>query len=182
MNALARHHTRPEAAYVWRDGWAPLDATWEVSVLALVDGDMHLDAGEPLFARLNYDEALGVADRYRAELVHEEHWPALEHTALILKPELRAPTADMSSVQWSRSHDAAVWRQLEDRHWDEAQAVLGDGKYWLKGAPPGKSRLMGWDKDGPQPGQSLWQPASVAHNRLHFDYGTTTKLVRRRTS
>lgn len=179
---MSTHHTRPEQVRIHESGWAPLNAEWEVTALSLLDTSQSLEDGSPLFARLNYDEACGVGMRFGAELFHVELWAALERVALILQPELRKPTAQMSSLEWSRSHDAAVWKQLRARVWSRAQPVLGDGKYWVTGAPAGKSRLMGWDKDGPGAGTALWQPAAVAHNRAHFDYGTTTKLVRRRRS
>ena len=175
------HHTKPHDATLSPHGWLPLDDKTEVTALPLWDMTQHLDDGTPLFARLNYDEALAVAAREGASLPKPEHIEALRRVGVQLVPYLGTPIAE-NAIEHSRRHDGDVWRQLRALGWTGGKPVAGAGKHWLADAPAGKSRLMGWDKDGPGPGLAWWQPASVAHNRQHFDDGTTTILVRPRQS
>ena len=171
------HHTRPAHAVLSPQRWLRLDAAWDVSALPLWDMQASLDDGTPLFARLNYDEALEVAAREGAQLPQPEHLEQLRRVGVQLQPYLGTPVAE-NAIEHSRRHDGDVWRQLRQLAWDGSRPVAGAGKHWIAGAPAGKSRLMGWDKDGAGPGTAWWQPASVAHNRQHFDDGTTTLLVR----
>jgi hypothetical protein len=101
----------------------------------------------------------------------------LRSVGLQLQPYLGTPTAETDIVHSIR-HDRDIRRQLIELGWDGKQPVFGAGKYWIDGANPGFSRLMGWDKDGPGPGTELWQPTAHAHfGRLHHDDGTTFHVV-----
>lgn len=172
------HHTRLTDVAVFI--WAPLNDEWEVCAPALIDLARKLPNGRPLLARLNYDEALAFAELVGGQLISAEQLEHLRKTARWqLIPYLGTPRAE-NEIQHSERHDGDVWRQLDVLSWDEKSAVMGAGKHWIAGAPPGRSRLMGWDKDGPGPRAVYWQPATVAHNRQHFDDGTTTLIVRRR--
>ena len=148
-----------------------------MTVLPLVDYGKYLDDGRNLFARLTYADALAVADLEGARLIDPETLVALGDFGVQLYPYLGTPTAETDEAN-SRLHDADVWRQLDAMGWSGEPAVSGAGKHWVLGAPPGRSRLMGWDRDGAGPGKALWQPLSVAHNRHHHDDGTTTMLER----
>lgn len=179
---MTRHRTLPDQAAV--AGWAPLDDKQEITVLPVLDPRFGVGEGEadPTFARLTYADALKVAKRYDATLPTPDDLKHLADVGLQLFPFLGTPTAE-TSLHHSKLHDADVWRQLRARDWvaDGAQQpVAGAGKHWVAGAPEGRSRLMGWDKDGPGPGRELWNPDMVAHNRHHHDDGTTTLLVRPR--
>ena len=173
------HHTLPAEAEVHETGWAPLDDAWEVTKVALVDTKHSLPDGTPLFARLNYDELLEVAKRYGAEMLTGADVELLRKVGVQLTPYLGTPIAENDIVH-SERHDANIWQQLRALDWDGNKPVIGDGKYWIAGAPPGRSRLMGADKDGAGPGLEWWQGDMIAHNRLHFDDMTTGKLKRRR--
>lgn len=157
--------------------WSRLDDTHEVTAVPLIDNAHSLESGMPLFARLNYDEALSVAGRYGARLIAPSEVEMLRNVGLQLMPFLGTPRAE-NGIEHSEAHDRDVWRQLRKLAWNGKRPVCGAGKHWVDGAPPGRSRLMGWDKDGAGPNKTWWQPDSVAHNRAHFDDGTTTVLVR----
>jgi N-acetylmuramoyl-L-alanine amidase-like protein len=174
--------SRPEDVRIHASGWATLPNGVEVTALPVQDVTATLDDGttddaEPLFARLTYDDALAVAERHGARLIAQETVHELGRNGLQLVPYLGTPIAETDIVH-SRRHDRDVWRQLRARGWNGAVPVAGAGKHWIAGAPAGRSRLMGWDVDGPGPGKTLWQPPMVAHNRMHFDDGTTTVLER----
>jgi hypothetical protein len=128
-----------------------------------------------LFARLTYADALLVAEREGARLIASEEVELQRKEGFQLVPFLGTPSAEVDIIH-SERHDSNVWRQLET--WDGQKAVCGAGKHWIDGAPPGLSRLKGWDKDGAGPGLLWWQPDMVAHNRHHHDDGTTTILAR----
>lgn len=175
------HHTKVSDAVVHISGWMRLPSGVEVTALPLVDKAQSLTEGDgsvrSLFARINYDEAFEVAAREGARLISPEELLELGSVGLQLVPYTGTPVAENDIVH-SERHDRDVWRQLRERGWDGLQPVSGAGKHWLDGAPPGRSRLGGWDVDGPGPGKKLWQPVTVAHNRRHFDDGTTTMLAR----
>lgn len=173
------HHTSPFSTAVV--SWEILDADWEVSSPALIDTTVHRPPGRPLFARLNYDEAIAAAERFGGELITATDYQHLRASAVVvLHPYLGTPRAE-NEIEHSIAHDDYVWDQLIALGWYAGRgAVCGAGKHWIAGAPPGRSRLVGWDKDGDGPGSVLWQPDSVAHNRAHFDDGTTTLIKRRR--
>lgn len=177
---MTRHRTKADDARV--AGWVELDDEWEITVVPLLDPNYGIADGSGqgyLFARLTYASALKAAARYGAQLPTAEHLQQLADIGLQLYPYLGTPTAETTLLH-SRLHDEDVARQLREAGWDGSVAVAGAGKHWIDGAPAGKSRLMGWDKDGPGPGKALWQPPIVAHNRSHHDDGTTTLLVRRK--
>lgn len=174
------HRTTAAQAQPHSSGWVRLPSGVEVTKLPLVDSSQ-----SGLFARLDYDSALEVAKREGAELIHEATVIELQRLsqdgsgrALGLVPYLGTPRAE-NEIEHSRLHDQYVADQLKARAWNGLAPVANAGKHWIHGAPAGKSRLMGWDKDGDGPGVGFWQPASVAHNRKHFDDGTTTMLQRR---
>ena len=174
---MSVHHTNPDDVLP-PVKWARLPSGVEITLLPLNDARHSLPSGEQLFARLNYDEALAVANRYDAELPQPDDIEELREHGLQLTPYLGTPTAETDIIH-SERHDADIYRQLNALSWDGTTPVCGAGKHWIAGAPEAKSRLMGWDKDGAGPGKTWWQPPAVAHNRLHFDDGTTTILVRR---
>lgn len=170
----------PASVEVHPTGWAEVPGTGvEVTKLPVIDTAHSLPDGTPLFARLNYDDALAVAKRYGATLLKPGRINDLRKpgVAVQLQPYLGTPTEETELVH-SERHDADVWRQLRALGWDGHKPVVGAGKNWVDGAPPGRSRLEGWDKDGAGPGQALWQPDMVAHNRWHFGDGTTAVLER----
>lgn len=170
----------PASTAVHGTGWSEVPGTGvEVTRLPLIDTANALPDGTPLFARLTYADALAVAAREGARLLAPGRINALRQpgVAVQLTPYLGTPTAEVELVH-SERHDADVWRQLRALGWDGNTPVVGAGKHWVDGAPPGRSRLEGWDRDGAGPGLALWQPDMVAHNRQHFDDGTTTVLER----
>jgi hypothetical protein len=171
------HHTRLEDVVV--RAWSPLTPSFEVTTIPVQDAANVLADGTPCFARLNYDEALDVARAHDARLIAPSEVEQLRRVGLQLMPYLGTSTAE-NAIEHSERHDGDVWRQLRARGWDGSQPVAGAGKHWVDGAPAGQSRLMGWDVDGPGPGLKWWQPDAVAHNRKHFDDGSTTMLVRAR--
>lgn len=180
---MTTHRTRPDYARVHPSGWVRLPSGVEVTKLPLVDDAHELDDGH-LFARLTYADALTVAQREGADLIHVETVSELQRLsqdgsgrAVGLRPFLGTPTAEIA-LEHSRRHDVDVRRQLAERRWNGLAPVAGAGKHWVHGAPAGRSRLMGWDRDGDGPGVAMWQPDAVAHNRLHHDDGTTTMLQR----
>lgn len=162
------HHTKPASAAVHPSGWAALPSGVEITRLPLVDDD-HTG----LFARLTYAEALSVAAKLGASLPTVDQLQEVHRIGLVLVPYLGTPSAE-TAIEHSERHDADVFRQLGLASWDSKLPVCNAGKHWIAGAPAARSRLMGWWKtDG-----TLWQPPQVAHNREHFDDGTTTILVR----
>lgn len=178
------HHTRVADAAVL--AWAPIDDDWEVSVPAVVDTAHTLPSGKPFLARLDYDELEDVAKREGGLMLsHEQDQQirklAREGKAVQLVPFLGTPRAE-NGIEHSQRHDENVWKQLDAIPWtlESGLPVSDPGKGWRRGAPPGRSRIEGWDKDGPGPGTALWQEDAIAHNREHFDDGTTGQIVRRR--
>lgn len=171
------HRTRPDRAEIHPGGWGRLPSGLEVTRIPLVDADHDLPGCQPLFARLTYADALIVAEREGARLISPEVLRELGNHGLQLTPYLGTPRAE-TDIEHSQRHDAEVWRQLGALEWNGLEPVSGAGKHWVAGAPPGRSRLMGWDRDGAGPGKALWQELAVAHNRDHHDDGTTTMLER----
>lgn len=173
------HHTH--LADVAVCSWEILNSEWEITSPALIDTGARPASERALFARLNYNEALIVASALGGELLTLELFEVLRETAtVVLPPFLGTPRAE-NGIEHSIAHDDACWNALIALNWYAGRGpVAGCGKHWIAGAPPGKSRLVGWDKDGDGPGKALWQPPFVAHNREHFDDGTTTLVVRRR--
>lgn len=172
------HHSRIEDCYV--DMRVPLCPGFLVSRQPVFDRAHSLPSGKHLFARIDYTQALAVAEREGAELISSDLVDRLRDNGQQLMPYLGTPRAE-NDIAHSIRHDADVQRQLEELRktgdWTELEPVAGAGKHWIAGAPKGRSRLKGWDKDGGGPGLTWWQPDQVAHNRFHFDDGTTTMLV-----
>lgn len=158
----------------------PLCPGYLVSRQPLFDRAYSLASGKHLFARLNYTEALAVAAREGAELISSDLVDRLRDNGQQLMPYLGTPRAE-NAIEHSIKHDLDIERQLlalkASGAWTELEPVAGAGKHWIAGAPNGRSRLKGWDVDGGGPGLKWWQPDQVAHNRFHFDDGTTTMLV-----
>lgn len=172
------HRTRATSAAVHPSGWARLPSGKEVTRLPLVDTAHRLPAGEQLFARLTYADALIVAEREGARLISPEALLELGNVGLQLRPFTGTPIAETDLVH-SERHDADVQRQLDALDWDALRPVSGAGKHWVAGPDDAYSHLMGWDVDGPGPGKRLWQPLAKAHRgRAHHDDGTTTMLER----
>lgn len=168
---MTTHHTDPKNTAV--AGWAHLRPGWEVTLLPVIDTAEALDGGGRVFARLNYDEALQVADAHNASLPLGEDIEALRRVGLDVGPYFGTPTAE-TALMHSKRHDQHVADQLDALGWSGCQPVFNAGKHWVAAAPPGRSRLFGWWLNG------RWvQPNNIAHNRGHFDDGTTTILVRR---
>lgn len=189
------HRTRPLDAVVHESGWAPLDDDWEVTAVPLVD------AGQPdavVFARLTYRDALSVAERLGAELVHPEHVERLHWLASVGQgvevPAFTGTPQAERTLEHSLRHDAACWEALAKMHWDGRAPVANAGKHWVAGAPTGRSHLMGWwvpsvgaygirTRSGPGFIQARPVAGSAGpHDDQHHDDGTTTLLVRRRRS
>lgn len=168
------HHTRIEDAFF--DIRVPFGPGKLITRFPLLDRAHKLPSGEHLFARLTYRELLEVAEREGARLITSAEVDELRACGLQLKPYLGTPRAE-NGIEHSIAHDTNVRAQLAALNWSGEQPVAGAGKHWIAGAPAGRSRLKGWDKDGAGPGLEWWQPDQVAHNREHFDDGTTSMLV-----
>lgn len=149
--------------------------TW-ISPLPLLDRAHSLPDGNHLLARLNYDENSHAAMALGGRLPTSEEIELLRKVGLQLTPFLGTPRAE-NGIEHSEAHDRSVYAQLAKLGWDRTTPVAGAGKHWIAGAPEGESRLKGWDKDGAGPGTAWWQPDQVAHNRFHFDDGTTSLVV-----
>lgn len=177
---MSVYRSLPSEVAVHETGWAGVPGTGvEVTKLPLIDTKHALADGTPLFARLTYNDAAKVAAALGARLIKPHRIDDLRKpgVAVQLTPYLGTPIAETDIIH-SELHDFDVWRQLRALNWDGTKPVVGAGKHWVHGAPPGRSRLEGWDRDGAGPGLALWQPDMVAHNRQHFDDGTTTVLER----
>lgn len=177
----AVHHTRQSAIAV--ESWERLEQ-YEFSSPALVDTDYLIDDCN-LLARIDFTQVLEYATQIEADLASYEELMLLRAKApFVLKPYLGTPKAE-NALRHSIAHDRDVRRQLREMNWRRgAGAVYGAGKNWRRSrngvlTPAGKSALVGWDRDGAGPGQALWQDDAVAHNRFHFDDGTTSILVRK---
>lgn len=168
------HHTRPEDAFY--DIRVPFGPGKLITRFPLLDRAHKLPDGSHLFARLTYRELLEVAKREGARLITSAEVDELRACGLQLKPFLGTPRAE-NGIEHSVAHDSNVRAQLAALNWSGEQPVAGAGKHWIADAPEGRSRLKGWDKDGAGPGLIWWQPDQVAHNREHFDDGTTSMLV-----
>lgn len=87
--------------------------------------------------------------------------------------------APMGSIEWARTHDGLVRAALlHVSGWDGSKPVMNVGKWWVAGAPIGRSYLMGWHT-----GTRFIQPEPVIgslgpHNDRHCDYGTLLMLER----
>jgi hypothetical protein len=174
------HHTKIADAFV--DEWVPLGPGKMVSRQPVLDRAHTLKgtvqgASVNLYARLNYDEASEVARSVGGRLPTSAEIDELRAVGVQLQPYLGTPRAE-NDVEHSQRHDFNVFLQKSELGWDGSAPLAGAGKHWIAGAPAGRSRLKGWDKDGAGPGLEWWQPDQVAHNRAHFDDGTTTMVVR----
>ena len=176
------HRTSPDAAEVHASGWAEFEPGWEVTRLPLVDSK----AGG-LFARLTYRDAMAAAARLGGGLPTAAQMDRLHLASIVLRPYPLPAGPQMTSLEWSQKHDAAVWAALST--WDRDAPVAGAGKHWIAGAPAGRAHLMGWwaadvrrfgsARSGPGWVQQPSQPGSPGpHLDSHHDYGTTTLLVR----
>lgn len=181
---MSAHRTAPADAEAHASGWAPLPGGLEVTRLPLVDARY---PGGRLFARLTYRDALTAAHRHGATLPTATQMDQLHLASIVLPPHPLPAGAQMTSLEWSERHDAAIWPALST--WDKDAPVAGVGKHWIAGAPPGRAYLMGWwatdvsrygsSRKGPGWVQQPSQPGSPGpHDDSHHDYGTTTLLVR----
>jgi hypothetical protein len=172
------HHTRTEDVRLYGTArLGPLPVL--ISIIPLLDIRHALPDGTLLAARLDYSQALEIADLLGGRLPTKAEIEALRTYGKQIVPYLGTPTAE-NDIMHSVLHDANMWTQLRaPGAWDNITPVCGFGKHWIHvpGMPSDKSALMGWDKDGPGPGLAWWQPPSIAHNRKHFDDGTTTEIV-----
>jgi peptidoglycan hydrolase-like protein with peptidoglycan-binding domain len=178
------HHTL--AADVDVLSWEIVDDEWECCAPALIDRAHVLSSGDPYFARINYGECLAFAELVGGQMASFEQLMWLHNQAPFqLQPYLGTPRAE-NEIEHSRLHDENVWQQLRALGWAPGKGpIFGAGKNWRSTragimAPPDKSALVGWDKDGGGPGVALWQPDAIAHNRFHFDDGTLSIIFRRR--
>jgi lysozyme family protein len=136
--------TRIEDCAVLSGRWVRVGNV-EVTALPLVDTAHSTPGGQPLFARLNYTEALQVADRMGARLVSRETLEAMRLQASTIFEPFTLPADDeMSSIERCTQHDVEMWRRLDALQDDEDELVLGIGKHLVSGAPPGRAYLMGW--------------------------------------
>ena len=185
------HRTHPLNAVVHASGWVPLREGWEVTAVPLVDVAV-TDA--EVFARLTYRDALEVARRYGADLIHTEHVEMLHilatQGAAIEVPAYTGTPRAEKTFEHSLRHDAACWAALAAAGWDSRSLTANIGKHWVHGAPLGRSWLMGWwVADVGRYGSSRRGPGFVQgrppagsqgpHLDSHHDDGTTTMLVRR---
>jgi hypothetical protein len=201
-----RHLTAIEDAAVHESGWVALPGTsLEVVRLPLVDMRLALPSGMPMFARLDYRSALAWCERHGCRLIDKLELDAYREASTVLRPVLlpdaaqrqaspRRPgesnqawdgrlRAGMTTVAWSERHDTKVWEQLSALSWNGTTLIFGAGKHWIRGAPKGRSWLMGWWRGSETPARNeYWQkpPQSVngPHDDRHHDYGTTTLVVR----
>lgn len=184
------HRTRIEDAEVDRSGWYGLDAETEITRVPLVDSGNRLGDGTKLFARLTYRDALEVARREGARLIDRHELELARAVATIIEPCPLTADARMTSLEWSERHDIEVWRRARAAGWTGGPPLLGAGKHWIEGAPPGRAHLMGWwtehlERYGARRGAGwVQQPSPVGgsgpHDDSHHDYATTTMLVRAR--
>lgn len=154
-----------------------------------------VDRATGLFARLTYRDLLAVASSLNVSIISAEGVKDVKAYGFRIDPVI-LPSADMrpprlpgetlaayegriripmGSIDWARIHDLRARQKLAD--WD-LRPVLNMGKWWVAGAPSGRSWLMGWH-DGkrwiqPQPAIGSRGP----HNDQHTDYGTLSMLER----
>lgn len=181
------HRTIPADAVVHPSGWARFGPRSEVTRLPLIDRRATLIDGRPLFARLTYRDACDVAALFGARLPTAADLDALHLESIVLPPHPLPAGPEMTSRRYSEEHDATIWAGLA--HWDGDAPVAGVGKHWIAGAPRGRAYLMGWwaedvrrfgsSRSGPGWVQQPSAPGSPGpHDDGHFDYATTTILVR----
>jgi uncharacterized protein (TIGR02594 family) len=170
------YETPEELAVVHASGWVRLPSGLEITCTPLVAAS---ETG--LFAHLDYESALKVAARERAELIHFDTVTELHVTAraagLELAPVILPPDELMASLARCRLHDGRVFAELERRGWDGKSAVANAGKHWIAGAPKGRAYLRGW-WDGGKFIQAGATSGPGPHDDSHEDYATTTVLQR----
>lgn len=175
------HHTRLDDIAIFT--WVRLNDSTEVTRIPL------WDTKHDLFARLTYREADEYAASIGARLISPDELEELRRIAIIIEPVTLPATAAMSSIEWSRRHDQEAIRRLslvDDFH----SPILGLGKNFISGAPPGRAYLKGWwvkdvsrysrTRKGPgwiQEGAPPGSPGPHSADGVR-DYGTTTMLVR----
>lgn len=169
-------------------GFYPLDATWEISRLPLIDRLHRLPSGECLFARLDYRDAVAWCNLHGCELPTAAQLEQARAAGLTIRPCVQFIAADLATCE---RHDALVWGWLAAAGWAHGVPVTGAGKHWVKGAPAGRSWLMGWWTERVEaygskrtgPGWVQQAPAAGSlgpHDDRHVDYSSTTLVVRRR--
>jgi len=122
VNPADVHRTHPLNAVVHASGWVPLCEGWEVTAVPLVDVAV-TDAD--VFARLTYRDALEVARRYGADLIHPEHVELLhilatQGSAIEVPAYTGTPRAE-KTYEHSLRHDAACWAALAAAGWDASR-------------------------------------------------------------
>lgn len=174
----------PAVATLLSGGWVPFGPDGlEYSVLPLLDGR------NGLFARLTYAEALKAATRHGARLPSKAEakviWDKghrVEARGLVRDKNVEDQD-QMASLKFAKRYDADIKEQLKVRKWDASKPTANVGKWWVRGAPPGRSWLYGWWNEetgvpvqaGPPQGMPSYQGP---HTDKHLDYGTLTYLVR----
>jgi hypothetical protein len=143
------------------------------------------------YARIPYRDALRYCATEGYQLLTADVLGAMRDVLPTIAPVTLPATARMSSVEWSRVHDATVAERLGG-----AVVAVNIGKHWVQGAPGGRSWLMGWwvpdlapwtyDEKTGRPtrrGPGWVQPRPAAgsrgvHDDRHLDYSMTTLVMR----
>lgn len=137
------------------------------------------------YARIPYRDALRYCATEGYALLSADALEALRDVLPTIAPVTLPATGRMSSVEWSRVHDATVAERLAAVG---APVAVNIGKHWVSGAPGGRSWLMGWHVPdlaayGSRNGPGWVQPRPTkgshgAHRDDHVDYSMTTLVMR----
>lgn len=135
------------------------------------------------YARIPYRDALRYCATEGYALLSADALEAMRDVLLTIAPVTLPATNRMSSVEWSRVHDATVAERLGGQN-----VAVNIGKHWIAGAPGGRSWLMGWwvpdlGGYGPRKGPGWVQPRPTkgsrgVHDDRHVDYAMTTLVMR----
>lgn len=156
-------------------GWTKISELFEITNRPLID----IHTG--LFARATYENALLFAESIEAKLPTRDE---VLHSLLesrskgtLLRPITLSYGAEMKTLPQYEIHDKRVVKQIKDLNLSDENVFIGNiGKHWVAGAANNKARICGWlQRNG-----TLIQMGVVDnHNNKHFDYATTTLLVRK---
>ena len=172
--------TTARLAVVSPHGWYQLPSGTWVTKLPLVDARTIAAPGPALFAHLDYDTLIEACALLGAMPLRPETVVELNAHGYRIEPFTIFP--DSSARDACEKHDTAVWQRLLD--WDGVLPVANAGKPWVRGALPGKSRLLGRSKSArskslaPDAFGEWLQPLQNAHNRKHVDYSSLCTLER----
>lgn len=180
--------TPPGDASVHPAGWYPLPSGREIVRLPLADRRYRLTSGEPLTARLDYAGLSSWCALTGTRMATPDEIEEIARVGLVLPPVTLGAKGAPASLEAAIEHDEQTEQARKSAGWAHGVPVLC-GKAWVRGAPAGRSWLMGWPVEelgrysatrrGPGWVQPRPAPGSLGpHDDWHVDYSSVSYVTR----